>query len=118
MSISIETAGFCPQYGSTWEVPGSNGAVWTVKLDGAQGAPYCTCPRWKFQRKATNDRTCKHIDRVMAHACLFNPQWHETPGPNDYAKFGIRLIGTDTSGQVNESCPGCGQNMIAVKIAV
>ncbi len=28
---------------------------------GKDGNVYCTCPAWRFQRKAPEDRTCKHI---------------------------------------------------------
>ena len=47
-TVSIDTITvLCPQYGSTWEVQDSNGAVYTVQLyaDGALAS--CDCPSYK-----------------------------------------------------------------------
>jgi len=48
---------------ATWveryEVPGSNGAVWTVGID-KDGNYGCSCPVWKFKRQV-----CKHIRFVQ-----------------------------------------------------
>jgi len=46
------------------QVPGSNGAVHTVKRDRQGMSWYCSCPAWKFQRKAPKERTCKHINKL------------------------------------------------------
>jgi hypothetical protein len=107
----------CPQYGSTWEVQGSKGAVYTVQLyaDGALAS--CDCPSYKFLNSDEWDPTCEHITAVWKHGCLFNPQWHDA-GPNDYAQHGIRLATLHPQRQYREPCPGCGADMIAARIAV
>jgi uncharacterized Zn finger protein len=117
-TVSIDTITvLCPQYGSTWEVQGSKGAVYTVQLyaDGALAS--CDCPSYKFLNGDEWDPTCKHITAVWKHGCLFNPQWHDA-GPNDYAQHGIRLATLHPQRQHHEPCPGCGADMIAVRIAV
>ena len=76
-TVSIDTITvLCPQYGSTWEVQDSNGAVYTVQLyaDGALAS--CDCPSYKFLNDDEWDPTCKHITAVWKHSCLFNAQWH------------------------------------------
>lgn len=119
MSIDIVTVGFCPQYHSTWRVQGSKGHVYEVNLAGAEGAPHCTCPAFQYSGESGN-QDCKHVKAVWKHGCLYNPQWRDNVAeecPNDYAEYGIELIATDTYAQL-EACPGCGQPMIATKIAV
>lgn len=33
----------------------------------ADGSLYCSCPKWRFQKgKLPQDRTCKHIEEVLA----------------------------------------------------
>lgn len=107
----------CPQYGSTWEVHGSKGAVYTVQLyvDGVLAS--CDCPAYKLSDGDEWDPTCEHITAVWKHGCLFNPQWHDA-GPNDYAQHGIRLATLHPQRQHPQPCPGCGADMIAVRIAV
>jgi len=41
-----------------WQVPGSNGNVWTVAID-KDGNYGCSCPAWKFRRLE-----CRHIQHV------------------------------------------------------
>ena len=37
---------------------------------GKDGNVYCTCPAWKFQRKAVQGRTCKHLVAFAQKAFL------------------------------------------------
>ena len=113
MPAEIVTVEFCPQYYSCWEVEGSKGAKYETTLNGAEQAPYCTCPAFKY----STDQNCKHIVLLWTHCCLFNPQWKD-PGPNDYAEHGIKLLFTDEMHTLTERCPGCDQPMIPVRIAV
>lgn len=48
------------------QVPGSNGNVYTIKRARNNDSWYCSCPAWKFQRKAPRERTCKHINALAA----------------------------------------------------
>lgn len=115
MPAEIVTVGFCPQYYSQWEVQGSKGNTYSVVLNGGEGAPYCSCPAFKYSGEYGNQE-CKHVKAVWAHGCLYNPQWKDA-GPNDYADHGIKMISHDTH-TISETCPGCGEEMIPVRIAV
>jgi hypothetical protein len=117
VGISIETVGFCPQYYAEWLVTGSRGDIYIVTLDGAEGVPQCSCPAWNFSPHREYDRECRHIRAVWEHGCLFNPQWRD-PGPNDYAQFGITKGEYHVAQTWGEPCPGCGDTMIPVRIAV
>jgi hypothetical protein len=117
VGISIETVGFCPQYYCDWKVVGANGQVYEVTLDGAEHVPSCTCPAWKFSAHEVYDRECKHIRAIWDHGCLFNPQWRDA-GPNDYAAHGITRGAYHVPQTWGEACPGCGEQMIPVRIAV
>lgn len=52
--------------GESLEVPGSNGAVYTIKNVG--GVYGCSCPAWRNQSVAADRRTCKHIRRLRGDA--------------------------------------------------
>lgn len=108
MSADVITVGFCPQYHGSWQVTGSRGDVYVVTVGPESGE--CTCPAFTYSR----DRTCKHITQVWDHGCLYNPQWKD-PGPNDHADHGIVLSLPRGGGA---PCPGCGEPMIPVRIAV
>ena len=58
----------------SWEVPGSNGKMWTVSID-MEGDYGCSCPVWKFKRQR-----CKHIDMVQAGAYCPKTYRHASPG--------------------------------------
>lgn len=57
----------------TWEVPSDSrpGVAYTVTLFLDQhyamkpGSFSCTCAAWKFQRRATSERACKHVVYVQ-----------------------------------------------------
>lgn len=106
MPAEITTAGFCPDYYSVFEVPSSDGKkVYRVWLDGLSGG--CDCPGFKYRQE------CKHMKKVWDEACLYNPQWHDAgPGTLKPVERG------DHCDQVMEPCPGCGEKMVPVRIAV
>lgn len=71
-------------YGSyvrEWEVPSEStpGKTYTVTMwlqDKAQmkaGSMSCTCPAWRFQRRAVSDRVCKHVKTVLEEV-----RYHDT----------------------------------------
>jgi len=117
MSADIVTVGFCPQYYSTFSVQGSGGSVYTVSLAGT-GFAHCDCPAYAYFKGEPADRTCKHIKAVWEHGCFYNPQWKDDAGPNDLSEVGASVKDLDTSYTYGEPCPGCGDQMIATKIAV
>jgi hypothetical protein len=112
MPPRVVTVGFCPQYRAAFRVPGTRpGVTYTVDTDDVLGWR-CTCPAFSYSR----DRSCKHIKRVWKHACLHNQQWHDA-GPNDLADHGITLLSPAHHGGL-DPCPGCGEQMIPIRIAV
>ncbi len=117
MSATIETAAFCPQYYATFEVQGSKDNVYTVTLSGGEGPAHCTCPAFKYSGEP-GEQDCKHVRKIWAHGCLYNPQWKDA-GPNDLEDNGIQIASTDDSHVIeDEPCPGCGEPCVAVRIAV
>ncbi|QDU19041.1 hypothetical protein [Urbifossiella limnaea] len=52
--------------GESLDVPGSNGAVYTIKNVG--GVYACTCMAWRTQSAAVDRRTCKHLRRLRGDA--------------------------------------------------
>jgi len=109
--FTIEVMGICPQYSATFEVPGSSG-TYRVSL-GPDGA-YCPCRSYQYC-KDEYDRTCKHIKLVRSHGCLYDPQGRE-PGPNDLQAQGIKILSQGAG--YGESCPGCGEEMQPIRVAV
>jgi hypothetical protein len=116
MGVQYIPVGFCPQYESTWSVQGSRGSYIVQLHADERAAPSCSCPAFTFFKGEQWDRTCKHLQMIWDHGCLFNPQWKDA-GPNDYAQHGLSLVEQGFGGG-GEPCPGCGQPMIRVVIAV
>jgi hypothetical protein len=113
MSAEIVTVGFCPQYFASFEVTGSTGNSYTVTLNGAEAPAHCTCPSYRYG----GSQDCKHIKAVWDHGCLYNPQWKDA-GPNDLGSYGVSVVAYDYPGGRTEPCPGCGEAMVPVRIAV
>lgn len=93
-------------------IPGSP-LKYIVDLSGGEGPAHCTCPAFAHFKGGPWDRTCKHIEYVHKHACLWNCQWHEGNPPP-------QLQPESTHGHhIPESkCPNCGEPLVAVRIAV
>lgn len=108
MSYEIVTGQFCSSWFGTYEIAGSKGAVYCVDIYGAEQAPHCTCPAYKFSK----DRTCKHIDQVMKRACLWNCQWHDGNKDHDLTP---KYVNERT---LHDTCPNCAQPTVPVRIAV
>jgi hypothetical protein len=114
----IATVGFCAQYHSVWRVPSSkrDGTSYEVVMNGAESNPTCSCPAWLHSSESYFSRHCKHIDLVIKHACLWNPQWNRTGGPNDFAEHGIELVAIDEHHRWPEPCRVCGGPAIATRV--
>lgn len=52
--------------GESLDVPGSNGAVYTIKNVG--GVYACNCMAWRTQSAPVDRRTCKHLRRLRGDA--------------------------------------------------
>jgi hypothetical protein len=114
--LNIEVAGYCPQHNAEFSVPGSGGKTWSVTFD--MDGRRCDCPAFQYykcQAEDESDRTCKHVALVAAHGCLYDPQGGDL-GPNDLSDQGIKIVAHD--GGYGEPCPGCGDDMMPVRIAV
>ena len=111
--LNVEVMGFCPQYDAVFIVPGSTGS-YRVSLD-IEG-PHCECRAFKYCKvEDESDRTCKHLALVRAHGCLYDPQGRD-PGPNDLPDHGVKIL--LQKGGYGEPCPGCGEEMLPVRVAV
>jgi hypothetical protein len=113
--LTVETLGFCPQHDAVFIVPGSApGTRYRVSL-GIEGA-HCECRAFQYCKvEDESDRTCKHVALVRAHGCLYDPQGHD-PGPNDLPDHGVEIVSQE--GGYGEPCPGCGEDMLPVRVAV
>lgn len=114
MPAEIVTGEFCASYFGEYRVPGSKlGTVYTVSHWGS-GAAECTCPAFKFFKGADHDRTCKHVEYVWQHACMWNCQWFDGNEVVDLTAETF-LYGPPIAGR---SCPNCDGPVVPVKIAV
>lgn len=106
MSAQLENMVQC----ASWEdfreeVPGSKPGTSYVVCHGYQPPPSrymygfsCTCPSFRFAKG--EDRTCKHIEAVKSHCCL----WHQQFSEEQYKYDG--------------KCPKCGDGVKGVIVAV
>lgn len=112
--LSIEVMGYCPQHDATFVVPGSRGARYRVRL-GVYGT-HCECRAFQYCKVDFEpDRTCKHVALIRAHGCLYDPQGRD-PGPNDLSSHGVKIV--SQGGGYGEPCPGCGADMLPIRVAV
>lgn len=100
---------YCAQWFKTFTVAGSKpGVKYSVSFAQDLG-PRCTCPA--FEHAVGEVKTCKHIQRVMKHACLWNERWYAggdkslTPDENS-----LRVAPT-----MNDMCPHCGGRIVTVR---
>jgi len=114
MGYDIVPGEFCGSYYGHYEIKGSRGAVYHVTLGGGEGPAHCTCPSFKFFKGSTYDRTCKHIERVHAEACMWNCQWHEGNNP-----VKLRPVEVYSPNKIHDAkCKNCGGPLVAVRIAI
>lgn len=109
MPAEIVTGEFCASYYGTYFVPGSKGETYAVVMSGT-GA-HCTCKAFQFSGES---RSCKHIERVYAEACMWNCQWHDGNAPVMRKPDEVHAPHVIP----NETCPNCGGPVVPVRIAV
>ena len=114
MGYEIVTGEFCASYYASYTVPGSKpDTEWHVSHDGIL-PPHCDCPAFMYYKGDPWDRTCKHINYVWNHACMWNCQWHE-----GNKEITVKPDSIDEGNVIKgSSCPNCGGPVVAVKIAV
>jgi hypothetical protein len=107
---------FCAQWCMTFLVQSDSDAAvkYRVQFDRGLG-PSCTCPAFRKSRGYRHGiRECKHVLRVMQHACLWNEQWY-SGGDNTLAPMeGSCTAETST----DQRCPRCAGPVISVTSAV
>jgi uncharacterized Zn finger protein len=98
----------CVSNYATYDVVSSRGnKVYHVNTYGPERQPTCTCFGFGFRQD------CKHISYVMGRACLNNPQWFDgNPMPV------LKPNAFDDSHLLEEKCPNCGSETVAVKYAI
>lgn len=69
MGYEVVTSQQCLSWNGTTKVTGSKGDTYDVSLDGPERQPHCSCTGFKFKKQ------CKHVDKVIADICGWNPQW-------------------------------------------
>jgi hypothetical protein len=120
--LTIETVLICPMWASNFQIKGSGDNIYNVTIN-PYDPPNCTCPAFKFSGEY-GDQDCKHLRLVRNKGCLYHPQSHPRTGELSWNEFkfddnGIEWL--NSGGNVMEPkvpCPGCGNPMIVVRIAV
>jgi len=120
--LTIEVALICPMWASNFQISGSSGNIYNITVNPYDPAS-CTCPAFKFSGEY-GDQHCKHIDKIQANGCFYHPQsgGPESGGTWNKAYFDDNDIEWLNSGgnvaEPQQPCPGCGNPMIVVRIAV
>jgi hypothetical protein len=120
--MTIEVAMICPQWASNFQVEGSGDNEYNVTIN-PYDPPSCTCPAFKFSGEY-GDQHCKHIEKVKHNGCLYHPQMEQYIGVHAWVehKFDDAKIKWLNSGgsvvQPEQPCPGCGNPMIVVRVAI
>lgn len=109
--LTIEAVEVCPQWTALYAVAGTGRDSYRVHFE--HGDNHCSCPAFRFFKGPDYDRTCKHIQLIETHGCLYHPQ--RDTGPNDLVAQGVSVLHHQGSGS---PCPGCGEPTVVVRIAV
>lgn len=102
----------CASYYGVYDVPGSSpGVKHRVMLNGDAGTS-CSCPAWRFSEKAVWDRTCKHITRVLAGACLRHLP--ENPGTSSPSIWPVDYTVKPANRTI--FCPACDGLAVTIRV--
>jgi hypothetical protein len=117
--LTIEVAEVCPMWASNFQVPSSDGTnnylVQTHKNEPAS----CSCRAYQYSG-AYGEQHCKHIDKLFANGCFYHPQSGEKAKAwNEFNFDDNQIVWLEWSNDpTGSACPGCGNAMISVRIAV
>jgi hypothetical protein len=121
--LTIEVALICPMWASNFEVASESSNDSYL----AQFHPYdpanCQCKSFKFSGDYGN-QYCKHLRKVEENGCFYHPERSQHPGVKAWNEFQFEnngIVWLSSGGSVMEPkqpCPGCGNPMIVVRIAV
>ncbi len=101
---------FCAQWFMLFYVQGTAKDPYVVFFERGQG-PHCTCLAFEHSREKI--KTCKHVVRVMTHACLWNELWYS--GGDRTLQPVPRTCRVRTAN--GYECPQCGGPVVIVPSA-
>jgi hypothetical protein len=125
MSAQVVIGRFCAQWFMSFNVQGSAKEPYVVHFEEGHG-PHCTCKAFEHgKRDETGFKSCKHIEHVMKHACLWNEQWNDggdrtlSPIPGSCTTSVVERRSWRLGlGSGRHKCPKCGGPIIYRQIAV
>lgn len=121
-TATVATEGTCASWYSTFEIPSFNPktpeAKYTVYMFGPTRTGVCTCKAFRFSGPK---RTCKHVDYINDHACLWSNDWR----PEGFALYNptfrmypvadtIALPSSASYIQELKMCPSCHGEVLTV----
>jgi hypothetical protein len=102
----------CSQWFHTFRVPSATtpGVTYDVSFEQGSG-PHCTCPSFAHahENRPGVMPTCKHVVRVMTHACLWNQHYR---GGDRTLTPQSRICRARVTPSMR--CPGCGGPVVEV----
>jgi|SRR6516162_1512143 len=116
--LTVESMYCCPMWASNFQIIGKTD-VYNMTVN-----PYdpssCTCKSFKFSGEY-GDQNCKHLIKLTEVGCFYHPQGDEAKTWNEF-KFDEAGITWLNSGGIvadpKQPCPGCGNPMIVIRVAV
>jgi hypothetical protein len=111
----VTSAPRCPQWWQVFAVRGTREMRRVCADNIVHGIMGCTCPSFEYRGR---EDTCKHVLRVMRHACLAAPG--HPAGPNDAEKFGVSVLSCEhprprLARRIHRRC-ACGELMLAPEL--
>ena len=102
----------CAQWRMRFLIPSDStpGISYTVRFISGEG-PHCTCLSYRFMKENHPNRmaVCKHIRRVMEHACMRGPFFS---GGDDTISPVSNSLDTGAVIVKHRACPNCGGRMV------
>lgn|SRR5678809_328697 len=110
MGVDVITMEDCSSNYGIFKVIGSKGDTYVVTMNGSEGPAHCTCKAYEFCKQEIKE--CKHIHKVWAEACMYNPQWRNA---TRFPK--LKPIGHTYDRFSKKNCE-CGDKLVYVRRAV
>jgi hypothetical protein len=118
--LTVEVVAICPMWASNFDIVSDEGDKSYLVQFHKDSPPTCQCPAYKFSGDY-GDQTCKHIKRVKKLGCFYHPLFEKAHAWNEFNfdDANIKWLSW-TRDVINppEPCPGCGNPLIAVRVAV
>ena len=117
--LAIDVVLICPMWASNFQIQGSDDNTYNVTIN-PYDPPSCTCPAFKFSGEWGN-QTCKHIKKIQENGCFYHPEHGGKDAWNEFNFDNNGITWLNSGGSVmtpKKPCPGCGNPMIVVRMAV